>query len=128
MDAGVLTCDLALKHHDFNRVFDVVPELIREPTDLVFNWLPSYGGGSSLLFNNGQATDAGLRVEQHTFHRSVSFGFLPIFLSVGTEIRVSVTYLSALFPVQVVERFVQNLRLFAEKFAQDPGTRIGRYE
>jgi len=119
---------LALKHHDCNRVFDIVPELLSEPTDLIFNWLPSCGDGWSPLLNKGQATEAGLRVEQRTFHRTLSAGFRLAFLSVDAEICVSVAYLSEQFPLQVVERFVQNLRLFAEKFAQNPATRIGRYE
>jgi hypothetical protein len=121
--------DSAYRHDDDGRfpAQSPMPEFVRNPA---FSWNPRNYGLDRTELSSGLPDEGRLLVEQKTFETVLRDGSNwdvepRLDLSDTTHgVAGTIKYRSDLIPQQDIERFERGIRLFAERFVLDPGTRI----
>lgn len=103
----------AYRHHDFDRAPGIVPEC---STEVFFNWLPS---ASACVANPAQRRKD---VSTHVFPVKVERPnkFYPYFSDSPAGACLNLLYRPDLFEHVSIARFIDHLRWFAERAAEDP--------
>lgn len=106
-------------HRSFNRSLTLVPEGI---TDLWFNWLPF--SWIPWLSNREWAVTDTLTLRPYHLRNESAAPFVPYFFEAADGIGGMIFYRPDLFLQVTIERFIQELRFFAQEVAADPFKRL----
>lgn len=106
-------------HRSFNRSLTLVPEGM---TDLWFNWLPF--SWIPWLSNRQWAVTDTLTLRPYHLRHVSAAPFVPYFFETADGIGGMVFYRPDLFLPVTIERFIEELRLFAEEVVGDPFKRL----
>lgn len=106
---------MAMAHHDFDRVPDLLPEC---QTDLYFNWLPV--SAAPALQNNGGSSNPALTILPFPMKKQYSSKFTSFFFDGPLGIGVYIDYAVHLYTRDTVQRFVDNLRRTADAVSKSP--------